>query len=112
MNDCPNLPLLYGCLNGTSLNLLKFSKSSIISKDMHNIHSIEVHVDLRIALDEFLEILKTWYEFFLVLFGIVNLLAEPLVVDALIGWQPCSGSFHAVTVRNVVMVAVLLNHDG
>nr|POE59281.1 hypothetical protein CFP56_24550 [Quercus suber] len=55
-------------------------------------HGVEVHVDARVVLDELLEVLEHRRELFGVLLGILDLFAQPLLVDAVVCWQPCAWS--------------------
>ena len=73
-------------------------------------HRVEVHVDPRITLNESFELFQARHKFFLVLRRIVNLPAKPFSMYTMIGGKPCTGTNGAVLVRDVVFVAVLLDH--
>lgn len=55
-------------------------------------HGSEVHVDSGVAFNELLEFLENRNQWLLVLVSVLHLLTEPLVVRAVIGGQPSSGS--------------------
>jgi hypothetical protein len=84
--------------------------------------------DSRVALDEFLEVLQYGDELLLVLVSLINLVAQPRLLNAVIRWEPSScpakqcisfaplfrrvlSSLHpAVLVRNIMVISVLMNH--
>lgn len=75
-------------------------------------HLHEEHVDSGVAFDELLEFLQHRNKLLGILLGLLDLAAQPFLVDTVVGWQPGAGLVHMFVMGDIVVVAVLMNHNG